>query len=317
MAYQRILLVVGGDSATQPAVQRALEFCGPQTEVQVFYPAYNSRLAHFPASAEEVYERLRSILVGQRLADAQKVADHLREQKVHAKAAAAWDTPRYEAIIRQAMEFRADLVVTAALDPKSAMTHEDWRLVGLCPVPLLMVKTDATYRHIVAAVDPMHAHGKPAELDDRVVATAKVVAREHQAGLKVLHCYMPIAHAVPLGGEHLPIDDVETTLEEDRRKGVAQLIAAHDLPVEIGEIVEGAVPTVIEKLIQKDEADLVVMGGLSRGRIRDFIIGNTAEQLLKRSDVDFLIVKPKGFETSVHEAIPADPLGPMMPYPPF
>lgn len=315
MAYQRILLVVEGPTANQPAVQRVLEFSGPQTEVQVFHPVYNSRLANFPASAEDVYERLRSILVGQRLADAQSVADFLRAKKIHAKAASSWDSPVHEAIIRQAIEFNADLVVTATLD--SGMSHEDWRLVGLCPVPLLIVKTDATYRHIVAAVDPMHAHGKPAELDDRIVATAKVVAREHQAGLKVLHCFMPITHAIPLGGEHLPIDDVETTLEEDRRKGVAQLVGAHGLPVEVGDILEGPVASILERLVQKDEADLVVMGGLSRGRIRDFIIGNTAEQLLKRTDVDFLIVKPKGFETTVHKAIPADPLGPMMPYPPF
>lgn len=317
MSYQRILLVVEGNATNQPAVLRALEFSSAQTEVQVFHPVYNSRLASFPASAEAVYERLRSILVDQRLGDAQKVADFLRAKKVHAKAAASWDTPVYEAIIRQAVEFRADIVVTGTLDSESRMSHEDWRLVGLCPVPLLIVKTDATYRHIVAAVDPMHAHGKPAELDDRIVATAKVVAREHQAGLKVLHCYMPITHAIPLGGEHLPIDDVETTLEEDRRKGVEQLVSAHGLPMEAGDILEGPVARVLERLVQKDEADLVVMGGLSRGRIRDFVIGNTAEQLLKRTDVDFLVVKPKGFETKVRKAIPADPLGPMMPYPPF
>jgi len=46
------------------------------------------------------------------------------------------------------------------------------------------------------------------------------------------------------------------------------------------------------------------MGGLSRGRVRDFVLGNTAEQVLCHSSVDLLILKPPGFATTVADHMP-------------
>jgi nucleotide-binding universal stress UspA family protein len=49
---------------------------------------------------------------------------------------------------------------------------------------------------------------------------------------------------------------------------------------------------VLEGLVDRGAADLVIMGGLSRGRLKDFLIGSTAQRLLERSRADVLIVKP-------------------------
>ena len=42
---------------------------------------------------------------------------------------------------------------------------------------------------------------------------------------------------------------------------------------------------------------------MSRGRLRDLILGSTAEHLLNQTHADILIVKPPGFETSVGDDV--------------
>jgi hypothetical protein len=57
-------------------------------------------------------------------------------------------------------------------------------------------------------------------------------------------------------------------------------------------------------MTENGEADLVIMGGLSRDRIRDFVLGNTAEQLLRNAKAELLFIKPPGFETTVADHMP-------------
>jgi universal stress protein E len=46
-------------------------------------------------------------------------------------------------------------------------------------------------------------------------------------------------------------------------------------------------------------ADVVVMGAVSRRGLARLLIGNTAEQALDELPCDVLVVKPRGFRTTV------------------
>ena len=56
-----------------------------------------------------------------------------------------------------------------------------------------------------------------------------------------------------------------------------------------------AIPRMAEKL----DADLVVMGAISRSTLKRIAIGNTAERVLGDLPCDVLVVKPKRFVTRV------------------
>jgi nucleotide-binding universal stress UspA family protein len=45
-------------------------------------------------------------------------------------------------------------------------------------------------------------------------------------------------------------------------------------------------------LQRNGEADLVVMGGLARGRLAELLLGSTAERVLHHGRGDVLVVKP-------------------------
>jgi universal stress protein E len=48
----------------------------------------------------------------------------------------------------------------------------------------------------------------------------------------------------------------------------------------------------IKTLVERGEADLIVMGVLARGRVKEWLIGSTAERVLHGVSVDVLAVKP-------------------------
>ncbi|MCZ7543179.1 MAG: universal stress protein [Anaerolineae bacterium] len=55
----------------------------------------------------------------------------------------------------------------------------------------------------------------------------------------------------------------------------------------------------IPKLAVRHKIDLIVMGTASRTGISGFLIGNTAENVLRQVNISVLAVKPEGFVSPV------------------
>ena len=297
-----------------------MEVADEDAEVEVFEPVYNTHLEAYPLSDNEAYERLRDNLVREKLNRAGRLAEQLTSHGLKSSGMAAWDYPMSDAIVRRALKIDADLVITEPLKGRAGtLSQGDWRLISRCPVPLLLLKTEgsASYSNIVAAVDPFHTHGKPAEFDDVIVRTAKRLQRATHASLQIVHCFVPLAYFSPgVDAVRLPLDDAEQALETYRRDALEELAASADIERSAAKLVSGKPYEILQSMTERGEADLLVMGALSRGRIRDFILGNTAERLVHDSRADLLMLKPTGFATTVADHMP-EPLvaGPL--YYPF
>jgi universal stress protein E len=74
-----------------------------------------------------------------------------------------------------------------------------------------------------------------------------------------------------------------------------ELLEDFDVPFERVCIIDESVEFALPELEMDLQADLVVMGAISRSRIKDVFIGNTAEKILDYLESDVLIVKPEGF----------------------
>jgi universal stress protein E len=62
--------------------------------------------------------------------------------------------------------------------------------------------------------------------------------------------------------------------------------------------VVGTPHDVLRTMQQRGEADVIVMGALARGRVAEFIVGNTAERVLHDASADVLLVAPRGSATN-------------------
>ena len=217
------------------------------------------------------------------------VADLLKDG-YNISCEAGWGHPRYELIVEMAQEFGADLLMQHCR-PKANiehyhLTHDSWELVRHCPVPLLLVK-DRDWGEkpvLMAAVDPLHSHNKPLQLDDLIISSASALADSSGGDAHVVHAYAETARPFAAAGK----------IKEEHETAFKELMANHSVPADHQHLIDESPVDALLHYGQKINSDVVVMGAISRSRIREALVGSTAEDVLDYIKIDILIVKPSG-----------------------
>jgi universal stress protein E len=242
----------------------------------------------------------RAALVAARGAQLEALAAPLRAGGLAVETAARWAYPAWEGLAGEAHDWRADLLVAAVghHSPwhRTALTHSDWELVRASPCPVLLVRGPEAepYRRILVPVDPMHAHDKPAALDDALIAAARALGAAGEASLRLLHCHLP--------PEYVPFRAPGAVAPEAFRRGegsvaahaaaLRELAGRHGLPPGAAGLEAGDPREAIVEAAARQAADLVVMGAVARSRLRRLLVGSTAEAVMDRLACDVLAVKP-------------------------
>lgn len=251
----------------------------------------------FSGSAD--LDAAREALVAARREALEAEAGALRAGGLAVSVAAAWCYPEFEGYVGAARDFDADLMVAAPRPSgrrRTGLGSADWELIRHSPCPVLLARGDAApYADVLVAVDPMHAHDRPASLDDRLIGLARALCAPG-GRVRLLHCHLP-AEYVPFrapgarpsalfhGRESSLASHQEALLELARRHG----IAVADARLEAGDAREA-----IPDLAARGGAGLVVMGAVARSRLQRLLVGSTADAVIGRLACDVLAVKPAG-----------------------
>lgn len=214
-------------------------------------------------------------------------------------ASAAWCYPVVEGVLGAVGDYRPDLVVAGTFHhspvQRLGLVNTDWQLIRQCSVPLLLVREDSFggYEQVVAAVDPLHAHDKPAALDDGLIAAAQLFARAWEGRLHVLHAYLS-GQYVPFvaPGAALPPPFHGEAPEAQHRRALDELTARTGIPAADVLLESGDPRQLLPETAARLGANLFVMGAVARSRLRGWLIGSTAESVLDRLSCDVLIIKP-------------------------
>ena len=264
----------------------------------------------YPETATlQAVKKQRAAIVAKSEARLQRFARDSSFRGVKVTWMAAWDHPIYDAIVRRALATRADLVIAAThghrFGSRLVLRNTDWELIRHCPVPLLLVKSRRPYQKpvVVAAVDPFHAHSKPADLDARLLAAANQFADLLHGTVHVFHAYMPLltVTTIPLAAAPpvmLP-PEAEEAHGEQVTHVIDQLAERAGVPRGRRHINMGEVSEQLGAVTRRTRADVVVMGAVSRSALARLFIGNTAERVLDKLSCDVLILKPRGFGSKV------------------
>jgi universal stress protein E len=295
---KKILVVLDNTAADDAVVARLRELCSDSTSAQLLAIVHQPALDGYLGNTE-IYAPLRQRLIDEEADKIEKIAHRLRDRGVNVVAKAIWDWPRDDAIRREAEAFGADFIILSfGIGPERHLGSRDWRFLAECPLPILVVNAaaDKPLRNIIAAVDPVHAHAKPANLDQAIVRLAKSVCERAAAQLELIHCFLPLAH-YHVGTDdidRLPLNDAEQALEKSRQQALELLAKEAGLEPGQTRLIEGEAEQVLAAFVEWGQADLIVMGALARGKLADFVIGSTAERVLRKADCDILLVKPAG-----------------------
>jgi universal stress protein E len=186
---------------------------------------------------------------------------------------------------------------------RSIFSNTDWSLIRTCPATLWLVKPRPPGHRpcFVAAVDPLHERDKPADLDNRILATANAFRQALGGEVHVFHAF-DVSTAIAVSTDSmtmpiaLPINEFTDAMRAQHTEAVERLCQAHDVARDHTHIHQGGTRQILLTLTEQLRADAVVMGAISRSGLKGLFLGNTAEDVLDRLHCDLVIVKPAGFE---------------------
>ncbi len=328
-ATHRILVAIKDPWARSlPAVSKAAQLARAlDAELQLFHARSEPLYVDVAqANGQDVaqLERMGLARPSRRL---EALARRFQRRGVEVSWRVDWDFPAYEAVIRAARRFKADLIVA---DRHPTVHHLPWllhftdfELLRLAIAPVLLVKTPQPYRRptILAAVDPSHAYSKPMRLDREILRSASLLSHALHGKLHAVHAFDPL----PIGNlpEGLALAEaaqkIEAAAESEARQRLARVLDGADIPERRRHMPACHPIDAIERVASEIGSDIVVMGAVSRSGLDRLIIGNTAEQLLDRLPCDVLIVKPRRFPSRVPrtrrgaQIVAISPIVPTMP----
>jgi universal stress protein E len=298
-AQLRTILVAVADPASgrQPAVERGAQLArAVGARLVLFHAAFDSALSGRPFFDSKRLAKSRGWFVADTMRALERRASELNVSGLSVDVRVVWEEPVHEAVVRAAIREQADLVVAGRHerrpDRPSQFRLTDWELMRLCPRPLL-VTHPASDMHppgaVLAALDPTHANDKPASLDITIVHCAAEVA----AALGI-ECH--VVHAIPPSAYPLAVTAAERKRFDKRMySGMERLISKADVDVSSVHVVHGSVAKSLPEFARTLPAQILAMGIISRRWMKRFVIGDTAETIIRDAPCDLLLIKPDGF----------------------
>ena len=305
----RILAVVDPTVEVQVGAAKAARLARlTGAALELFICDFDPALTGQPFFDTDALRRLREDFIAERAAYLEDLADDLRAGGLDVTTHVHWDNPLYEGILRRVAEFKPDLLVKDthyhSLLRRALFTNTDWDLIRRCPVPLLLSRTaDWSARPLIlAALDPGHHGDKPAALDHDILDAAQFLVRQLDGTIEAVHAFFPaalLAATTGFGGvPYVPEFSVTDLVESERARvysATQELARAHGLAAESVRVLQGSAVEVLPRVATENHADLVVMGAVSRSRLREVFIGSTAERVLDRLPCDVLVIRSADF----------------------
>jgi universal stress protein E len=303
---QRVLVVVDPTATFHPAIERAAWLARhAPSHLELFISDYASQLAdgsHGAAAAQA-----RAAVLERHRARLEQLAAPLRAGNLAVDVDVRWDYPLHDSIVRKSEDMGAALVIKDthyhSTLRRSIFSNTDWHLIRSCAATLWLVKPRPPGQKpcFVAAVDPLHERDKPADLDQRILATGRRLTDSLGGELHVFHAF-DVTAAIALSSDSmtmpiaLPINEFTDAMRAQHTEALERLCQRHGVPAERIHIHQGGTRQLLLQLTDQLRADAVVMGAISRSGIKGLFLGNTAEDVLDRLHCDLVIVKPEGFK---------------------
>jgi len=255
-------------------------------------------------------KELQDIVVKERLKQLEKLAKPARKKGIRISTKVLIGTPFLE-IIRDALHNHYDLVIKSAESKTTARQllfgSTDLHLMRKCPCPVWVIKSSKRKLNarILAAVDPDPSNTEAEELNALIMDLAISLATQERSELHIVHAWkMYVKESyLNLPGSLRPQDAAKMVREErDLHKGrLDKLLSNYDLEAinHHVHLLKGDADQVISQLANKKRVELLIMGTVARTGIPGFLIGNTAEDVLRKVNCSVLTVKPERFVTPV------------------
>lgn len=302
--YRNIFLIADASMQRTPALDQAAALAqrsGATLHLRLF--DYVPALAVVKLLDREAAQQAREGYLQTRRDWLEAEAKLLRERGIEVTADVVWGNPVHEEMLKQIDALAPDIVVKDVchepLLRRLLLTPMDWRLLRLCPFPLLLVNGHARGApgRVVAAVDTARDASGIDAFNARIIRVAASLAAQCDAALHVVHAASEVSVLDPsIGGAlaALPQDTYETLLDHER-SGFTRFTEAQGVPAERSHLLTGSVHEAFAGFADAGGCDVFVMGSVHRTGVDRMLLGSTAERVIQHLPCSVLAIKPAGF----------------------
>lgn len=308
---QPILVVIDPTTEIQPALEKASVMAAyVEAPLHLFICTHDEYIAAEQAFGNQYLSQLREDELDKHIQFLMRAAQPLKDRGLEVSCKAVWDNPIHDAVVREALSTRPRMVVKdthyhGALS-RALFTHTDWQLIRTCPCPLWLVKPTPAVgagQCILAAVDPLHEHDKPAALDNKILEEARELSITFGGDMHVVHaCDTGASIAADAVKSPALIETILRSLRDAHREAFLKFAGDIEIPQERLHWRDGSPKKILPELARELNARIVVLGAVSRSRLKHAIIGSTSENVLDRLPCDAVVIKPDDFHCPVDES---------------
>lgn len=306
--FKSILLVNDGLSDEREAFKQALSQArnnDASLKVVTICPAFDKPLAPYQAKFEALLiERARESVAA--ACAALKISEDAIALSFEVEAGEA---PAAR-IIRHVLRNGHDLVLkpAPAVDTKKGFQAIDMQLLRKCPCPVWLSRPISDARKemkVAVAVDP---EGPPPEGDAlavQLLRLARALADECDGKLEIVSAWdFPyeeyLRNSSRIRVSETELQEMVRETEKRRRDKLNLLLKTAAIAGEKRlSHLRGAAGSMIPEFVETNGVDILVMGTVARTGVAGFIMGNTAENVLRNLSCSLLALKPNGFVSPV------------------
>jgi universal stress protein E len=313
--YRSIMLLLRHAESPSPALARARALATASgASVHLFLFEHEAAIEAVSHVSREVAHLAQEAFLRQRSEWLQAHAAAMRADGIDAQAHVIWGAPAHELVLDKVLELKPDLVIKdierQPLARRLLLTSLDWKLLRLCPMPLMLVcgQRPALPRRAVVAIDPVAEVHTAGALNARLLDAARRLPGIDT--VELAHAFEPVA-ALAIGeplGSAVWLNEVFDSLRSLGERALHEFAETHGVPPANRHLLAGPPALVLPTLVEGLEADVLVLGTVQRHGLERLIIGSTAERILQHASCDLLVVKPAGFAerfAELHEVRPA------------
>jgi universal stress protein E len=305
--FQNLLYVTRGTAGQIDALKQALALArnnGAELHALVVSPVLPKKLETHEASYEtSLAERIEADI-----ANAQSELKMNPDEVSVSVAVECGDTPAVR-IVRRVLRGAHDLLVKESEpDVRQGFRALDMELLRSCPCPVWLcrpISRSGPEIRVAAAVEPQTSEAAARDLALQLLQLARSLADSCNGELDIISCWdfafendFRNSPWTTMSEEALT-ETIDTTEREHldalqeviRESGIGGRIRVHHA--------RGRPDQTIPKLVDTLDIDVLVMGTVARTGLQGFIMGNTAENVLREIRCSLVALKPNGFVSPI------------------
>lgn len=299
----KILVIIDSENDPALVVDRACwlsQLFGTQLELLLCNAPANRGLPVFlnPSQARKV----SSDIARSQDEWIESLVTQAKERGIDASAGVLGDRSIADGILDHIAKMKPLLVVKGthyhSESERSMILGTDWRLIRECGAPLYLVKkaTMAQEPTVIAAVDPICEHDKPAVLDQIIVDHARSLTEATKGKLLLFHSYERLvaigAAAIrAITSEKLKVDEIDKKIKTEHRTALDEFARRNNIDAAATHLLPGRTHELLPAFVRSKGADIVVMGALARWGMRRMVLGSTTERVLDHLPCDVLVIR--------------------------